>query len=82
MYRRLQFLCLVFSIGKHFSLLKGGESGEMGLLVLFSSRLDYGKLGLFLNDNVYPQLVGVQINRSFVEISLEIPQKIKNRITV
>lgn len=56
--------------------------GEMGLLVLFSSRLDYGKLDLFLNDSVYPQLVGVQINRTVVEISLEIPQKIKNRITV
>lgn len=54
----------------------------MGLLVLFSSRLDYGKLGLFLNDSVYPQFVGVQINRTVVEISLEIPQKIKNRITV
>lgn len=82
MYRRLQFLCLVFSITKHSSLLRGGGAGEMGLLVLFSSRLDYGKLGLFLNDSVYPQFVGVQINRTVVEISLEIPQKIKNRITV
>lgn len=64
-------------LGKTPSLL--GEKERHGTFgVSLSSRLDYGKLNLFLKDSVYPHkfsVGGVQVNRTIVETSLEISQK-------
>jgi hypothetical protein len=36
---------------------------------------------MWRNGNPYVQLVGMQIGRVIMENSMEVPQKIKNRIT-